>query len=101
MEQLTCFLTVAILITLLHLFKIFLMEEKYDLAEILVYYFKATFFINIVMILLVLLIKQYFIWNETLSTGFVINYVVIGSIIGLFLPAFYYKIRHMGEKSKK
>ena len=77
------------------------MEEKYDLFEILVYYFKATFFINIVMILLVLLIKQYFVWNEELSNGFIINYVVIGSIIGLFLPAFYYKLRHIGKKSEK
>lgn len=100
MGQLICFFSVAALITILHIFKLFLMEEKYDFFEILGYYLKASLIINFIMIILVLIIKQYFVWNENLSDGFVINYVIAGSIIGLFLPALYYKIRNI-KKSKK
>ena len=102
MGQLICIFAVGLLITLLHIFKRFLMEEGYDFFEILGYYLKATVKLNILMIILVFIIKGYFIWNEELTNGFVINYVVVGSIFSLFLPAFYYKIRHLGkEKSKK
>lgn len=100
MGQLICFFSVALLITLLHIFKRFLMEEGYDFFEILGYYLKASIILNIVMILLVLIIKGYFMWNEELSNQFVINYVVVGSIISLFLPAIYYKVRNFGKKKK-
>ena len=100
MGQLICFFTVALFITLLHIFKRFLMEEGYDFFEILGYYLKATVILNIVLILLVLIIKRYFIWNEELSNGFIINYIVVGSILSLFLPAIYYKVRHIGKKKK-
>ncbi len=101
MGQLICFFSVALLITLLHIFKRFLMEEGYDFFEILGYYLKATVILNILLIILVLIIKRYFVWNEELSNEFVINYVVTGSIISLFLPALYYKIRHLGKRKSK
>lgn len=101
MEQLICFFCVALLITLLHIFRLFLMEEKYKFFEILGYYLKASVILNIVLIILVLIIENYFIWNEELTRGFVINYIVCGSIISLFLPAFYYKVRHIGKKDSK
>ena len=101
MEQLICFFGVSILITLLHIFKIFLMEEKYNFFEILGYYLKAAVILNIVLIILVLIIKKYFIWDEELTNGFVINYIVCGSILSLFLPAVYYKVRHIGKKDSK
>ena len=93
MGQLVCFLTPAILITLFHLFKIYLMEEKYDFFEILGYYLKATVIINIVMIIIVLIVKHFWVWNEELTNGFVIKYVLLGSFIGLFLPRLYYELR--------
>lgn len=100
MGQLICFFGVGVLITLLHIFKLFLMEEDYKFFEILGYYLKATLILNIVLILLVLIIKQYFIWNEELTNGFIINYIVCGSILSLFLPAVYYKVRNIGKKKK-
>lgn len=101
MEQLICFFGVALLITLLHIFKLFLMEEKYNFFEILGYYLKASVILNIILIILVLIIKNYFIWDEELTSGFVINYIVCGSILSLFLPALYYKVRHIGKKDSK
>ena len=59
MGQLICFFTVAVLITLFHILKLFLMEEGYDFFEILGYYLKATVIINIVMIIIVLIVDFY------------------------------------------
>ena len=98
MGQLICFLGVGLLITILHIFKLFLMEEKYDLFEILGYYLKASLIINITLIILVYCIKEYFIWNKELTNGFIINYIVTGSIFSLFLPAIYYKVRNKSSK---
>ena len=100
MEQLICIFGVAVVITLLHIFKRFLMEEGYDFFAILGYYLKATVILNIVMVILVLIIKKYFIWNEELTKGFVINYIAVGSILSLFLPALYYKVRNLTKKKK-
>ena len=101
MGQLICFFSVALLITLLHIFKRFLMEEGYPFFEILGYYLKATVIINIIMIILVLIVKHYFIWNEELTNGFIINYIVVGSLIGLFLPSLYYKVRKIRKIEEK
>ena len=99
MGQLICFFTVALLITLLHIFKLFLMEEGYDFFEILGYYLKATVIINVLMIIIVLIVKRFWIWNEELTNGFIIKYVLLGSFIGLFLPKLYYEVRHL-KKNK-
>lgn len=101
MGQLICFFTVAVLITLFHILKLFLMEEGYDFFEILGYYLKATVIINIVMIIIVLIVEKFFIWNEELTSGFVIRYVIIGSILGLFLPKLYYEVRNLKTKNNK
>jgi hypothetical protein len=100
MGQLICFFSVAVLITLLHIFKIFLMEEKYDFFEILGYYLKATLIINIILIIAVLIINRFWIWNKELSNDFVIRYVIAGSIAGLFLPKIYYDVRKIRRKEK-
>ena len=100
MGQLICFFTVAILITLFHIFKRFLMEEGYDFFEILGYYLKATVIINIILIIAVLIINKFWIWNKELSNEFVIRYVIAGSIIGLFLPKLYYDVRKLRKKEK-
>lgn len=100
MGQLICFFGVAVVITLLHIFRRFLMEEGYDFFEILGYYLKATLILNIVLIILTFIIKQYWIWNEDLTNGFIINYIICGSIISFFLPALYYKIRHLKKENK-
>ena len=100
MGQLICFFTVAILITLFHIFKLFLMEEGYDFFEILGYYLKATVIINIILIIAVLIINKFWIWNKELSNEFVIRYVIAGSIIGLFLPKLYYDVRKLRKKEK-
>lgn len=101
MEQLICIFGVALLITLLHLLKIFLMEDKYEFFEILGYYLKATVILNIVLILFVFIVKRYWIWNEELTNSFVIKYIILGSVISLFLPAFYYKVRKLKNKKTK
>ena len=101
MEQLICIFGVAIVITLLHLLKLFLMEEKFDFFEILGYYLKATIILNIVLVILTFIIKGYLMWNEELTNGFVIKYIVVGSIISLFLPAFYYKMRKIKRNKTK
>ena len=101
MEQLICFFGVAIVITLFHLLKIFLMEEKFAFFEILGYYLKATLLLNVVLIPFIFLIKGYWIWNEELTCGFVIKYLILGSIISLFLPAFYYKVRKIKRNKTK
>ena len=102
MGQLICFFSVAILITLFHIFKLFLMEEGYDFFDILGYYLKATLIINIVMIFIVLIVKQFWIWNEELTNGFVIKYIILGSVLGLFLPRLYYEVRKIrNNKDKK
>lgn len=99
MEQLICFLGVAVLITLFHLLKLFLMEEKFDFFEILGYYLKATIILNIVLIIIVFIVKGFLIWNEELTNGFVIKYILLGSFLSLFLPALYYKIRRIKKKA--
>lgn len=101
MEQLICIFGVAVVITLFHLLKIFLMEEKFDFFEILGYYLKATVILNIVLILFVFIVKRYWIWNEELTNGFVIKYIALGSIISLFLPAIYYKVRKIKRNKTK
>ncbi len=93
MEQLICYLIPGILITLFHLLKIYLMEDKFNLFEILWYYIKATIIINIFMILLVFIIYQEWKFDSKITNSFVIKYSILGSIIGLFLPFIYYKIR--------
>ena len=93
MGQIICFLTPAILITLLHIFKLFLMEEGYDFFEILGYYLKATLIINIVMILIVFIKYQVWVWNYDITNSFTIKYILLGSFFGLFLPYLYYKVR--------
>ena len=98
MEQIICYLTPAILITLLHIFKLFLLEEKYRIFEILGYYLKATIIINIFMIIVVLIKNNNFIWNLGIKSGFVIKYVILGSIFGLFLPYIYYQVRVLLKK---
>ena len=98
MEQLICFFGVAVLITLFHLLKVFLMEEKFDFFEILGYYLKATVIINVVLILAIYCGEKYWMWNKELSGDFVIAYIIIGSFIGLFLPAFYYNVRKLRKK---
>ena len=98
MEQLICFFGVAVLITLFHLLKLFLMEENFDFYEILGYYLKATLIINIVLILAIFLGEKYWMWNKELSNSFVITYIIFGSILGLFLPALYYHIRKLRKK---
>ena len=98
MEQLICFFTVAILITLFHLLKLFLMEEKFDFFEILGYYLKATIIINIIIIISIFMINQYWVWNKELTSGFVIEYIIVGSIVGLFLPKLYYEVRRLRKK---
>ena len=100
MGQLICFFTVAILITLFHIFKRYLMEEGYDFFEILGYYLKATVIINIILIIAVLIINKFWIWNKELTNDFIIRYVVVGSIIGLFLPKLYYEVRKLRKKEK-
>ena len=100
MGQLICFFSVAVLITLFHIFKLFLMEEGYDFFEILGYYLKATVIINIILIIAVLIINKFWIWNKELSNEFVIRYVIAGSIIGLFLPKLYYDVRKLRKKEK-
>ena len=101
MGQLICFFTVAVLITLFHIFKLFLMEEGYDFFEILGYYLKATVIINIVMIIIVLIVKKFWIWNEELTNSFVIKYIILGSVIGLFLPKLYYEVRNFKKNKDK
>ena len=101
MGQLICFFGVALVITLLHIFKLFLMEEKYDFFEILGYYLKASIILNIVMIFLVYAVMDYLMWNKELTSGFIINYIGCGSILSLFLPAFYYKNRKTFSKNPK
>lgn len=98
MEQIICFLIPAILITLLHIFKLFLLEEKYRPLEIIWYYLKATIIINIFMIIVVLIKNQNFIWNITIKNSFIIKYVILGSIFGLFLPYIYYEVRTLLKK---
>lgn len=93
MGHILCFLTPAILITLLHIFKIFLMEDKYNFFEILGYYLKASVIINIVMILIVFIRYQVLVWNYEVTNSFIIKYIILGSFLGLFLPYLYYKIR--------
>jgi len=100
MGQIICFLTPAILITLLHIFKIFLMEDKYDFFEILGYYLKATVIINIVMILIVFIKYQVWVWNYEVTNSFITKYFLLGSFLGLFLPYLYYKIRTIKRKDK-
>ena len=101
MEQLICIFGVAIVITLLHLLKLFLMEEKFDFFEILGYYLKATLIINVVLILSIFFGEKYWIWNVELKNDFVIAYIIIGSILGLFLPALYYKVRKLKRNKTK
>lgn len=102
MGQLICFFAVAVLITLFHLLKLFLMEEKFEFFEILGYYLKATLIINIVMIFIVLIVKHFWIWNEELTNSFVIKYIILGSVLGLFLPKLYYEVRRLKkDKDKK
>ena len=100
MEQLICYLTPGLLITLLHIFKIFLMEDKYNFFEIIWYYLKATIIINIVMILIVLAIYKTWTWDYDITNSFMIKYIIFGSLFGLFLPAIYYKIKVL-RRSKK
>ena len=97
-EQLICYLIPGILITLFHIFKLFLLEEKYRFFEILSYYLKATIIINIVMIILVLIKTGDFVWNHDITNGFIIKYIVIGSVLGLFLPYCYYEFRIFKKK---
>ena len=99
MEQLICFFGAGVLITLFHLLKLFLMEEKFDFFEILGYYLKATLILNIVLIIIVFIVKGFLIWNEELTNGFVIKYILLGSFLSLFLPALYYKIRRIKKKA--
>lgn len=101
MEQLICYLTPAILLTLLHIFKIYLMEEKYNLVEILVYYLKATIIINIVMILIVLILYKVWIWNYSITSSFIIKYVLCGTIFSMFLPYIYYCFRNIRRSKIK
>ncbi len=100
MGQLICFFSVAVLITLFHIFKLFLMEEGYDFFEILGYYLKATVIINIILIIAVLIINKFLIWNKELTNDFIIRYVIVGSLIGLFLPKIYYDVRKLRKKRK-
>ena len=76
------------------------MEEGYDFSEILGYYLKATVILNIILIIAVLIINKFWIWNEELSNDFIIRYVIVGSILGLFLPKLYYDVRKMRKKEK-
>lgn len=101
MEQLICIFGVAVLITLFHLLKLFLMEDKFDFFEILGYYLKATVILNIILVLLVFIVKKYWMWNEELTNGFVIKYILLGSFISLFLPALYYKVRKIKRNKAK
>ena len=101
MEQLICIFGVAVVITLLHLLKIFLMEEKFDFFEILGYYLKATLILNVVLIIIVFASFNYWMWNEELNSDFVFYYILFGSIISLFLPAFYYKLRKIKKNKTK
>jgi len=100
MNQLICYFTPALLLTLLHLFKIFLMEEKYNIFEIILYYLKATIIINIVMILIVLILYHIFVWNYDISNQFIIKYIICGTIFSLFLPYIYYRFRNIRLKDK-
>ncbi len=101
MEQLICIFGVAVVITLFHLLKIFLMEDKFDFFEILGYYLKASIILNIILIIFVFIVKGYFIWNKELTGGFVFKYILFGSIISLFLPALYYKVRKIKRNKTK
>ncbi len=101
MEQIICYLTPAILLTLLHIFKLFLLEEKYNILEILTYYLKASIIVNIFMILIVLIKCQDFVWNLNITNSFIIKYVLLGSFLSLFLPYLYYEVRTLKNKNKK
>lgn len=76
------------------------MEEKFNIIEILWYYLKATLIINLVMILIVLIIYQVFVWNYDITSQFIIKYVICGTVFSLFLPYIYYNFRRIKFKDK-
>ncbi|MBR1385434.1 MAG: LTA synthase family protein [Bacilli bacterium] len=94
MKLLICIIFPAILITLLHIFKKYLLEEKIEIKELILYYLKASIILNIVMILIVFIIYQVWIWKHDITTGFILKYTGLGNLLGLFLPAFLYKIKN-------
>lgn len=100
MDLLICILLPAIFITMLHLLKIFLMEEKYNIIEIIWYYLKALIIINIVMILIVLIVYRVWIWDYSITSQFIIKYVLCGTVFSLFLPYIYYNFRCIMLKNK-
>ena len=93
MKTILCIFLSSILITLVYILKNYLLEEKIKIKDLLKYYLKATILINIVMIFFVKLKYNVFIWEYSITLSFLIKYLLIGNVVGLFLPTFYYYLR--------
>ncbi len=91
---LLCILLPGILITLLHLFKKYLLEEDFSLKDTIWYYIKSSIVINIVMLFAVWVNYDRIPYGSDITSHYLIKYALVGSLFGLLLPAIYYKIRN-------
>lgn len=68
MKHLLCILTPAIFITLVYIFKKYLLEEKIKFKKLLGYYLGTSVILNILVIFIVYLKYDVFMWNYDITT---------------------------------
>ena len=93
MKLLLCILLPAVLISILYLAYKHINDNKITIKGTVGFYLFSTVIINIIMIVIVFLFKDVFLWKYTLTKSFIIKYVLLGSLIGLIVPFILKKLK--------
>ena len=103
MREIICYISPAILITVIYFLKYYLIEEKINAFKLIGYYLISSIIINFIMIELIYMKYALWVWawDHDISWAFVIKYFLLGSFIGLFLPKLYYWIGRCGHFFKE
>lgn len=99
MKTILTLLSPAVVITLIYVLKKYLLEEDIRFKDLLKYYLISTIIMDIIMVLLVKIKYDVWTWDYNITLSFFIKYFLLGSIISLFLPSFYYDLRDLKKKT--